>query len=75
MTQLIFLLGGFVLSMALLPTVMATVPPPAATSLLYTTVLAAFTVAFVMDRQRISAAGTGLNATLCAIIAAQAVLS
>lgn len=70
--QLVFLTGGFVLSLALLPTIFAGGGPTRSTCTLTATILIAYTFAFVYQNQAISALGTGCNALLWVVLLLQA---
>lgn len=73
MIQLVFLIGGWLLSAALLPAVLAGGGVPLETSGLTCAVLTAYTLAFLHMRQYGSAAGVGSNAVLWGVLMWQAV--
>ncbi len=73
MGQLIFLVGGFLLGAALVPTVLARGGPQLSTSLLTGGVLAAYTGTFAVQHQYVSALGLGVNTVLWGVLAVQAV--
>lgn len=72
MIQLVFLIGGFILAGALVPTVLAGGGPVLSTCLTTFGVLAAYTGAFMYMRQWVSAAGVAVSALLWLILAGQA---
>lgn len=68
-----FLVGGFVLGVALVPTVLAGGGPTLSTSVTTAAVLSAYVVAFIAMNQKVSALGIGVNAVLWAVLAGQAI--
>lgn len=73
--QLIFLVGGFVLAAALVPTILAGGGPVLSTCLLTGGILAAYTFAFYRMKQYWSTLGTALSASAWAILGVQAWVS
>lgn len=71
MVQLVFLIGGFVLAAALLPTVFGREKPERSTCALTGTILTAYTLAFVQMGQWLSALGVGLTALLWMVLLVQ----
>ena len=72
MTQYVFLVGGFLLAAALVPTILAGGGPVWSTCLLTGGVLAAYTVAFTEQEQYLSALGTFASAAGWLILLTQA---
>ncbi len=73
-SQYIFLVGGFALAAALIPTVVGSGKPDWSTSALTGAVLLLYTVSFAAQRQWVSAAGLAANAALWAVLLGQVTL-
>lgn len=71
--EAVFLVGGWALAAALIPTVLANAPPPLSTSLLTGTVLSGYTATFIQQKQYVSAVGIAANALLWWVLAWQGV--
>ena len=69
--EYVFLIGGFVLAAALLPTVFGDFKPDSLTSLITGTVLSLYTVTFWTLKQKVSAFGIGSSAILWIILLIQ----
>lgn len=71
--ELVFLVGGWLLAVALLPTVFGEAKPEPSTSLLTSAVLTAYVGSFLSLRQYLSAVGVGASALLWWVLFVQGV--
>lgn len=69
-----FLVGGWLLALALLPAIAAGGGVPLSTCLLTGAVIWAYTGTFIATKQRVSALGTGASAVLWTVLLVQAAI-